>query len=113
MKNTFLYLLFVSIIVALFAFAFSFSQSGEPEGKNIFTDNKCEKCHSVEAAGIECTGKKFADLSDLSDNNTVEILTKFLKKEGMINDKEHKIKFKGSDDELDVLVKWLLNQKTK
>jgi len=47
MKDTFLYVLFISAIVALFAFAFSFSQDQDLDGKQIFLDSKCNNCHTV------------------------------------------------------------------
>jgi len=112
MKNTFFYLLFVSVIVALFAFAFSFSQSQELDGKQIFLDSKCEKCHSVESLQIVSTGKKPVDLSNSGALGTVELLKNYMLKQAKINDKDHKVKFKGTDEELNALVNWLSGLKT-
>lgn len=112
MKNTLFYLLFVSAIVALFAFAFSFSQSTDPDGKQIFLDSKCDKCHSVESLQIVSTGKKPVDLSNAGALGTVEVLKNYMLKQGKINEEEHKTKFKGSDEELTALVNWLSGLKT-
>lgn len=113
MKNTFFFLLFISAIVALFAFAFSFSQSDELNGQQIFSDSKCIKCHSVESMEITSTKDEPVDLSNAGANHDAEFLKKYLVKEETINDKKHKTKFKGSDEELDALVNWLLTLKTE
>ena len=113
MKNTFFFVLFISAIVALFAFAFSFSQSSELDGKQIFENSKCIKCHSVES--LEITSKKDepVDLSNVGASGDAEFLKKYLLKEETRNDKKHKTKFKGSDEELNALVDWLLTLKTE
>jgi len=108
MKNTFLFIAFITVIVALFAFAFSFSQSEELDGQQIFLDNKCTKCHSVESLGIVSDKDEANDLSDTGTGKDAELLKKYLLKEQPINEKEHKIKFKGTEAELDALVNWLL-----
>jgi cbb3-type cytochrome oxidase cytochrome c subunit len=113
MKNTFFFLLFISAIVALFAFAFSFSQSDELDGQQIFIDSKCTKCHSVESLGITSTKNNPNDLSNIGADYDAEFMKKYLVKEETIDDKKHKTKFKGSDEELDALVNWLLTLKTE
>jgi hypothetical protein len=113
MKNTILFILFISAIVVLFAFAFSFSQEMEPDGKQIFLDNKCNSCHTVTSMGITSKKTDTFDLSNAGSVGDAKLLKSYLLKESKINDKEHKLKFKGSDEELDVLVNWLLTQKTK
>ena len=113
MKNTFFFMLFISAIVALFAFAFSFSQSTELDGQQIFTDSKCTKCHSVESLEIVSTKDDAADLSNVGADKDAEFLKKYLVKEETMNDKKHKTKFKGSDEELNALVDWLLTLKTE
>lgn len=113
MKNTFFFVLFISAIVALFAFAFSFSQDQDLDGKQIFIDAKCNNCHTV--TSVEITSKK-DDATDLSNAGTVgdaALMKSFLLKEAKINDQEHKMKFKGSVEELDALVNWLLTLKTE
>lgn len=113
MKNTFLFILFISAIVALFAFAFSFSQDQDLDGKQIFIDSKCNNCHTV--TSIEITSKKNG-ATDLSNASTVEdamLIKSYLLKEAKINEQDHKLKFKGSEAELNALVNWLLTLKTE
>ena len=113
MKNTFFFVLFISAIVALFAFAFSFSQDQDLNGKQIFVDNKCNNCHTVTT--LEITSKKddATDLSNVGTLGDVKLLKSYLLKESKINDQEHKIKFKGSEAELNVLAEWLSSLKTE
>jgi cbb3-type cytochrome oxidase cytochrome c subunit len=113
MKNTFFFVLFISAIVALFAFAFSFSQDQDLDGKQIFIDAKCNNCHTV--TSMEITSKK-DDATDLSNASTVgdtTLMKSYLLKEAKINEQEHKIKFKGSEGELDALVNWLVTLKNE
>jgi len=113
MKNTFFFILFISAIVALFAFAFSFSQSTESDGQQIFVDSKCTKCHSIESLEIVSTKDEPTDLSNVGADKDADLLKKYLLKEEPINEKNHKTKFKGSDEELNKLVDWLLTLKTE
>jgi hypothetical protein len=113
MKDTLYFVVFISVIVALFAFAFSFSRDGDIDGKQVFTDSKCNNCHTV--TSVEITSKK-SDASDLSNAGTLgeaNLLKSYLLKEAKINDQDHKLKFKGSGAELDALVNWLLTLKTE
>jgi cytochrome c5 len=113
MKNTLLFILFISSIVALFAFAFSFSQEQALDGKQVFIDSKCNNCHTV--TSMEITSKKddATDLSNAGSVGTSELMKSYLLKEAKINDKNHKLKFKGTDEELNALVNWLLTLKTE
>lgn len=111
MKDTFLYVLFISAIVALFAFAFSFSQDDNLDGNQIFIESKCNNCHTV--TSNEITSKK-DDATDLSNSGSVgdaEVIKTYLLKESQINDKNHKVKFKGSEAELNALSDWLASLK--
>ena len=113
MKNTFFFILFISTIVALFVFAFSFSQDQGLDGKQIFIDSKCNNCHTV--TSMEITSKKddATDLSNVDSLGDAQLMKSYLLKESKINDQEHKLKFKGSEAELNALVNWLLTLKTK
>lgn len=113
MKNTFFFVLFISAIVALFAIAYSFAQDQGLDGKTLFIDKKCNSCHTV--TSMEITSKK-DDASDLSNAGTLgdaQLLKSYLMKEAKINELDHKMKFKGTDEELNVLVNWLLTLKTE
>ena len=113
MKDTLLYVLFISAIVALFGFAFSFSQEPTPDGKQIFLDNKCNKCHSVTSMDITSSKDDAVDLSNTGSVGDVQLLKSYLLKDSTIEDKSHKIKFKGSEEELNILAEWLNTLKTE
>lgn len=85
------------------------------DGKEIFLAQKCNLCHAVPPAGIEATTKsekmKGPDLVDLKRD--AEWIEKFVTKKVELNGKLHMKEFKGSDEELDALVDWLLKQQTR
>jgi len=107
MKNILIYLGLVVTIVALYGFAFTIADQSGDDGKKVFVDSKCSMCHTVKSAGIESKKSDASDLSTVGKDRTVEFLTKYLKKEAKLNDKDHKSSFKGTDDELTKLVEWL------
>lgn len=76
---------------------------------------KCVKCHYVESHGIKTTKKdpkKAHDLSNAGDViTTAEEMRTYLKKESLRNDKKHKTSFKGSDEDFEKLIQWLLERK--
>ncbi len=92
------------------------------DGKKVFLDQKCAKCHKVTALGIAATAEKetIVDLSGVGASRDAGWLKKRLKKE---LDKEssskpgekikHKASWKGSDADLDTLVGWLKGLMTK
>ena len=112
MKNIVIYLLFIISIVALFGFAFSMAHSNEPDGKQIFVNNKCTACHSVTSIGITSHKKDAVDLSKVGDSYKTTFLTQYLNKQEKINDKAHKVAFKGSAEDLKTLSGWLNSLKT-
>ena len=112
MKNIIIYLVLVVAIVALYGFAYAFTTNPDGDGKKIFVANKCNMCHTVQSQGIESKKSDAVDLSNVGKDKTVEFLNKYLKKEAKLNDKDHKSSFKGSDEDLKVLVDWLLTLKT-
>ncbi len=107
MKNILIYLGLVITIVALYGFAFTIADEKSDDGKKLFVDNKCNMCHTVTSAGIESKKSDAVDLSTVGKDRTVEFLTKYLKKEAKLNDKDHKSSFKGTDEDLTKLVEWL------
>ena len=107
MKNILIYLGLVITIVALYGFAFTIADDKSDDGKKVFVDNKCNMCHTVTNAGIESKKSDAVDLSTVGKDRTVEFLTKYLKKEAKLNDKDHKSSFKGTDEDLAKLVEWL------
>ncbi len=91
----------------------SFATGPEKDGKTIFVEAKCNMCHTVETADIEKAGKgKSTDLSNVGVKHNADFLFKYLKKQEMIGDKKHVAAFKGNDDDLKLLAKWLGTLKT-
>ncbi len=89
----------------------------EHQGKKVFDDGKCGQCHSVSSAGIESKVKikklKGPDLTGIGERYEADWIGKYLKKEINKKGKAHKKPFKGSDEELQALVDWLLEQKAE
>lgn len=119
MKIVASYFLFIFTIVALYGFAFSINQP-EPvdnkiDGKKVFSDNKCSACHNIESEGIikkTASDKKTPpDLSKIGTKLNQTSIVNYLKKKESINDKKHPALFKGTDDELNAMAKWLVNLK--
>ena len=80
------------------------------DGKSIFLDNKCNKCHTVKSQDIKLVDDEPSDAPDLSNvgsKHDSDFLHKWLKKEVTIDDKKHPKQFKGSDGDLGILVNWL------
>ena len=81
MKNAFLFILFISAIVALFAFAFSFSQDQKLDGKQVFIDYKCTSCHTFTSLGITSKKDDAVDLSNAGSEVKTETLKSYLLKD--------------------------------
>ena len=115
MKIVAFYIMFVILIIALYGVAFSMNPAEQPDGKKVFTDNKCSTCHSIDSEGIVRKAKTDknspADLSQIGSTFTKEKLTNYLTKKESLNDKKHPANFKGSEDELNAMVKWLMTHK--
>jgi cytochrome c551/c552 len=93
----------------------AFALSQNKSGKVIFINQKCNLCHSVSTQGIEAktTSEKLKgpDLVGLADKYKPKWISLYLKKKVKKNGKFHKRSFKGTDEELQALVDWLLEQK--
>jgi len=113
MKNLLIYLGLIVTIVALYGFAYTIADQSSEDGKKVFVDSKCGMCHTVKSAGLESKKSDATDLSTVGKDRTADFLTKYLKKEAKLNDKDHKSSFKGSDDDLKKLVDWLLTLKAE
>ncbi len=91
-----------------------------PAGQKVFTEAKCQMCHTVLSAGIGEAPAEDAeeeeeagppDLSAAGTGRTAEWLSLFMQKKEALNDKKHMQKFKGSDEDLTALVDWLATLK--
>ncbi len=95
----------------------------EPTTSPAFNDGKeayeqhCAECHGVKSAKITPTTKKDsdkgADLGGIGEKYQANWIKRYVKEEVDRDGKSHKKKFKGSDEELQVLVDWLLEQKAE
>jgi hypothetical protein len=90
-----------------------------PDGKPIFLRYKCTMCHEIGSQKILKEGHTVADTTwmttlskppDLSGVGYVrgeKWMREWLKKTETIHDRKHLLMFKGTDEELAVLSKWL------
>jgi mono/diheme cytochrome c family protein len=109
----------LSIVLTVVLLALLYSSPGAAQtakvldGKQIFTAQKCNLCHSVSPAGIEATTKsekmKGPDLLGLSKRDA-KLLNGYLRKTADINGKKHGKQFTGSDEEIGALIAWLQKQ---
>lgn len=114
------YFVTAAVLLGIFALgAGSISHTATADGKSIFKDNKCSNCHTIKSQGVEKTGtsenteSKPPDLSGVGLKHDAAWITKWLQKEESQNGKKHLKKFKGPDDDLQILSKWLATLKTK
>jgi cbb3-type cytochrome oxidase cytochrome c subunit len=130
MRKLFIIALAVSVLCVLLAAQASAEEAKKvdvkkpaiPAGQSVFTEAKCQMCHTVYSAGIgeppaadekteavENDGPP--DLSMAGAGRTAEWLSLFLQKKEMLHEKTHMKRFKGSDEDLTALVDWLLTLK--
>ena len=107
-------LMLVCLMVALAAIAYGQDEAGEA-GQQLFLAQKCNTCHSVPPVGIEAKTKSESmrgdDLVNIADERTPEWVAQYLTKKVQLDDADHKKEFKGTPEELDTLVTWVLEQK--
>ena len=88
-----------------------------PAGHQAFVGLKCNMCHDVSSAGIEAKTKSEkmygGNLVGLAEKWDAKTLAAYVTQEAEADGKKHKKEFKGSDEELQVLVDWLLEQKAE
>ncbi|MFH1689792.1 MAG: c-type cytochrome [Candidatus Eisenbacteria bacterium] len=92
-----------------------------PVGQKVFTEAKCQMCHTVYSSGIgeppaedakaEDDVAGHPDLSTTGVGRTAEWMSLFMQKKEPLNDKKHVLSFNGSDEDLATLVNWLLTLK--
>jgi mono/diheme cytochrome c family protein len=106
----------VSVLALVLGLAGTGTSAGRAEeGKQIFLDQKCNLCHSIESQGIEKRMEKMkgAELSNIgSEIESAEWLKGFLLQEKMKDGDKHQRKFSGSDEEFDTLVSWIMSLKS-
>lgn len=102
------------LLMATLALVARFSHSAD--GKQVFLDNNCNRCHAVSSHDIEATVKsermRGPDLSDVGETRDPEWIAKFIAKEVELDGKTHRIPYKGSDEDLKAIAEWLASQKS-
>ncbi len=87
------------------------------DGKAIFLAQKCNLCHGVSAAGVTPTSQKVKapDLTGMVKAADAPKLIKYLRKLelGGEKNKKHVKEFKGTDEEIQAVLDWLVAQKSK
>jgi mono/diheme cytochrome c family protein len=108
----------VLVLLALSAGTLTSAGTLKPNanGKAIFDQFKCAKCHTIESQGIKLggpapEGKTPPDLSKAGAKHDANWISKWLLKEEELNGKKHVKRFTGSDDELKTLSTWLAGLK--
>lgn len=104
----------ISILIALGFLGITlvqFAKAEDKTGKTIFEESKCTACHGIQSQGIEAKKKsdKNPDLSKLTEGKDADFFMKYMKKEETLNSKKHAIPFKGSDEDLKIMVDWLIS----
>lgn len=104
----------LATMALVFAFQMTLSAADDP-GKAVFEAQKCNTCHSIDAAGItkKMPTSKAPDLSAVGSEKNAEWITKFLHKQEELNGKKHIKEFVGKDEDLTALAKWLESMKGK
>lgn len=116
-----LLLFLVFILPSSYVLAVETSTVKDEPGKKLFLDNKCNICHSIQAAAVVKKGPAVAagaknpppDLSGVGLERSADWITKFLKKEVDLNGKKHTKLWTGKPEDLATLAKWLESLKTK
>ena len=87
------------------------------DGAALFVALKCTKCHEVSTIGIKTVSdkdpEKITDLAEVGSRREEAWLFAYLRKEIEKDGKKHKMKFKGDDEQMKLMVAWLLTLETK
>jgi cytochrome c2 len=108
-------LLTVPCAVALFYSSPTVYAATAPNGKAVFQAQKCNLCHSVQAAGIEAMTKsdkmKGPELGAALAKKDAAWIEKYVRKQVDLDGKKHPKEWKGSEAELAALIDWLKSPK--
>ena len=108
-------LLFV-LGLAVYADEQQTSTTNQNPGKTAFLSNKCNLCHSIESEKIEKSSGGYQksneknvppDLSGIGKKHNADWLVKYLKKTEALNNVKHARLYRGTEEELQALAKWL------
>ncbi len=111
------------IIVGMFSTDISLAQDqDQATAVAIFTEHECQGCHSVQIAKIDLDigdlepdeiDEDAPDLSAVGLVHEIDWLKLYLKKKNKQNGEKHEKKFRGTDEEFEVLTNWLVSMKTE
>lgn len=83
------------------------------DGKTVYFEAKCNTCHAISSLEIEAKNKsasnKAPDLSKVEIKYDKSFLKKYLHKEESINEKKHPVAYKGTDEDLETLLSFILS----
>lgn len=109
------------IIAGMFSIDISIAQD-QAAAVAIFTEHECQGCHSVQIAKIDLDigdlepdeiDEDAPDLSAVGLVHEIDWLKLYLKKKNKQNGEKHEKKFRGTDEEFEVLTNWLVSMKTE
>ena len=115
-------------VAAVAAVAMAADAPAPKDGKALFVENKCNTCHTIQAAGVEKkkasstdtadakeekSTKKPPDLSGVGLERKPEWIAGYLMKTESIKGEKHGRKFRGTAEELKVVSTWLSTLNTK
>ena len=102
------------------ALTLSAGAAGAADGKAVFTELKCNSCHSVDSQGIKAVEEepeegeepvKPTDLSDAGGKHDAKWIKDWLMKKVDVDGKKHRKKFAGTPAQLDAVATWLASLK--
>lgn len=102
-----------AIPLALWAWTAPRADEGPPHGQAIFEAQACNLCHAVPAASISKLGDDTVsgpDLAHLADRYRARSLKRWLERKKLDEGHTHLQLFHGTDEEMKLLVDWLLQQ---
>jgi mono/diheme cytochrome c family protein len=84
-------------------------------GQKAFMDAKCNRCHSISSHEIEATVSsekmRGPDLAKVGTKHDAAWITQYVKREVKMDDKNHRMAWKGSDEDLKTIADWLATLK--
>ncbi len=93
------------------------SDFDKEKAKEAYINAKCNTCHAFSSLEIEAKNKsasnKAPDFSEVKIEYDKEFLRNYVLKKEKINDKLHPVAFKGSDEDLNLIVDLILMESPK
>lgn len=102
----------IDLILSVALFAAGMAHASD--GQELFVAQKCTTCHAVSSVGLEARMTKGPmagpDLVGVADSRDAAWITAYLRGEEKIEGKKHARPFKGTPEELQTIVSWVLAQ---